>query len=295
MCTNPEAPWPAWDGSYDYNYEALVKRLSNYKDKIMSSDSIYLSGGEPTLHPRFLDLLKHIKKHFPEQKVKLLSNGRRFYYKDFTKKVLGINRNFEVDLSLCGHDRNAHERITRVPGSFNQSITGLKNLLLYKNKEQIIGIRHVITSLNYKYLKNFFRFMKEKFVLVDRIIIIFWEIEAQALNNIKELQINYRETRPYVEEIYPLLKYFKDIRFYHFPLCSLPDKFWPYIWRTLSKEEVEFLPACNKCNYRECCLGIPKSYLENIGESEFKSVRRKLIIKPKKDYHNPIKEIIKYN
>ena len=293
MCTNPDWPWPAWDNSYDYSYKAIVKRLEKVKERIKSDDSIYLTGGEPTLHPRFLDILEYISYHFPKQKIKLLTNGRRFFYKDFAKKVLEISNNFDIDLSIYGPTGNVHDGITRTINSFEQTIKGLDNLLLYRGEGQIIGTRFVITKLSYKYIDQFLKLIKKRFPLIDKLTLIFWEVENQAIKNFQSVKVNYIQVRPYIEKARPLLKYFKEIRFYHFPLCTISGEFWPYIWRTLPTDEVAFVPLCKQCQYKKYCLGIHKGYLEKMGTQEFKPIKEDFIIQKTNNFHCPILQVNK--
>jgi len=294
MCTNPDIPWPAWDGSYDYDYEIIIERFEKAKDKIELDEVIYLSGGEPTLHPRFLDILQYLSQHFPKQRIKLLSNGRRFIYKDFTKKVLETNSNFEIDLSIHGPNGDVHDTITRTENSFAQSINGLTNLLFYKKNSQAINIRFVITKLSYKYISQFLKLIKKRFPSVDSLIFIFWEAENQAVKNLETVKVNYRQVKPFIEEICPLLKKFKKVRLYHFPLCTISRKLWPFVWRTLPVDEVAFVSLCSQCKYREHCLGIPKSYLKKVGShKEFKPIKEDFIIQKTSHFYRPILEVKK--
>lgn len=290
MCTNPDWPWPAWDNSYDYGYKAIIKRIDKAKEQIQSDDSIYLTGGEPTLHPYFLDIFAYISQNFPNQRIKLLTNGRRFFYKDFTKKFLDLNNDFDIDLSIHGANSHIHDAITRTPGSFEQAMGGLENLLFYRDK-QMIGIRYVITKLSYQSINQFLEIIKKKFLSIDRIILIFWEIENQAIKNLESVKINHSQVRPYLEKIQPLIKDFKEIRFYHFPLCAIPEKFWPQVWRTLSKKDVDFVESCNRCLYKKYCLGIQKNYLKYIDNKEFVPIRRRLEIIETGDTFRPISEV----
>jgi len=290
MCTNPNPPWPAWDGSFDYSYDAIIERLEKVKEKIKLDDSIYLTGGEPTLHPQFLDILKYLTQNFPKQKITLLTNGRRFIYKDFTREVLGINDDFNIDVSLHGPTDYTYDKITRAPGSFKQTIKGLENLLFYK-KKQTIGIRFVITKLSYKYIAQFLEMVKKRFPSINKIIFLFWEPEGQAIKNLETIKISYNQVRPYLEKIQPSIKPLKEIRFYHFPLCTIPKRLWPYTWRTLRPDEVNFIKKCDKCYYKNYCLGIHKDYLKYMVSKDFRPINKKIKLKLGPNFHHPIQSL----
>lgn len=292
MCTNPIERWPSWDGSYDYSIDAITKRIDNKKEEFLKMDSIYLSGGEPTMNPSFLDLLKYLKNNFPDQRVKLLTNGRRFSYDDFAKKTLAINNNFEIDLSIYGPTEEVHDKITQTKNSFNQTTLGLENLLNYKKKGQIVGVRTVITGLSYKYIEQMLELIAVRFPTVDRVVIIFWEPEAQAIINQSEVEVKYDAVKTYLEKLsVNFLEQFRDVRFYHFPLCRLPMKLWPYMWRTLPKEEIEFVKECDDCNYKKYCLGIHKGYLENVEDNGFKAIKNDIKIIDSGFQYRPIRGI----
>jgi len=294
MCTNPDRPWLSLNGLPEegYDYEILIKRIKRLKEKITSSDAIILTGGEPTLHPRFLDIFRFICQNFPQQEIRILTNGRRFFYKDFTKSVLEAD-NLNIAVSLYGPTAKINDGITRVKNSFKQTIKGLENLLLYKNNNQIIEIRTVISQLSYQHLGQILDLIKKRFSSIDRVILIFMEIEGQADKNFKTVGISYSRVRPYLEKLYPLLNSFKELRLYHFPLCTLKSKFWPFVWRTLPTEEVAFASSCNQCQYKKYCLGIHNGYLEKLGSKEFSPIKENLFIQETGDFYHPIKGINK--
>ncbi len=293
MCTNPDRPWPAWDGSFDYDYQSLVKRIKKASQEIGAGDCLYLSGGEPTLHPYFLDLIKYLADNFPEQRIKLLTNGRRFFYSGFAKRFLAITDNLDVNLSIYGSNRKIHDAVTRSPGSFEQTISGLKNLLTFKKQGQLIDLRFVMTKLSYKGINELLELLAKDFSRLDRVILIFPEIENQAKKNLNSIKITYRQVRPYLKKSLPLFKNFKEVRLYHFPLCAIPENLWLYAWRTVSQEDVTFLPFCRKCEYRSYCLGIQKDYLKNIGSGDFGLIKKRVKIQETGNIHHPILSINK--
>lgn len=288
MCTNPDRPWPAWDNTFDYDYKSIIKRLRNKKSEIRSFDSLYITGGEPTLHPDFIKIFVFIKKNFPKQRIKLLTNGRRFAYGDFAEKILSINENLEIDLSLYGHNEKTHDAVTRAKNSFNQTTAGLANILKYKSNNQVVGVRLVQTKFSYRHIKDELVLLVKKFNDVDRVIIIFHELEAQAVKNLNAIGVSYSKAKPYFEKTYPILNKLEEVRFYHFPLCTLDAKLWPYIWRTLPRKEVSFLEICKQCQFNKSCLGVHKGYLKYMGTNDFKPVKKKIIFTKGDNFHHPI-------
>jgi len=295
MCTNPDRPWPAWDGSLSYDLESIKKRIEEQKERINEVDSIYLTGGEPTLHPNFLEIARYLNDNFPRQRIKLLTNGRRFSYDDFAKKFLETIKNIEVDLSIYGPDQKTHDQVTRARGSFEQTLKGLANLLKYKKDNQAIGVRTVLTSFSYREIFKTLKLIKDNFSEVDRVIVIFHEIEAQAVRNLELIKINYLDIQPYFGAIKSFLTSFKEIRFYHFPLCVIDQEFWPYVWKTLPNSEVSFVETCRACQLKEFCVGIHKGYLENISRQGFAAAKlgknKKIVFSG--DSYRPINKVEK--
>ena len=88
---------------------------------------LILSGGEPTMHPNFLDFVK-LGKRAGYPKVQTVTNGRMFAYPEFleTSAKNGLD---EITFSLHGHHAKLHDRLVGVPGAFEQESAGLKAAL----------------------------------------------------------------------------------------------------------------------------------------------------------------------
>ena len=84
---------------------------------------IILTGGEPSLHPEFLQILDYAKTKIP--RVMVQSNGTAFaeptYAKTFFEK-----KPFCVNFSLHG-PKEIHDYLTRIDGSFEATTTAIKN------------------------------------------------------------------------------------------------------------------------------------------------------------------------
>ena len=88
---------------------------------------LILSGGEPTIHPDYLSFVE-AGRRAGYRWVQTISNGRMFSYRRFADRALAAGLD-EATFSLHGHTPALHDRLTGVPGSFDQALRGLKNLL----------------------------------------------------------------------------------------------------------------------------------------------------------------------
>lgn len=296
MCTNPTG-FREKDSFKDYGLEVLKKRIKNLEifdeQKKLIDDKIILTGGEPTIHPDFFELIKFIRKEFPQDLIiELDTNGRRFYYPSFTRQLLSFG-NINLLISLHGYDAKTHDAVTRVPGSFYQTTTGIKNIIRCTNlglKE--LEIRVILTKLTYKCIERILAFIKNSFPEITRVVIIFMEMEGQAGKNVKVVGIRYKDVKKTINRIKKWISQFKEMRFYHFPLCVIDPTLWKYTWRTEPKYEVTFLDSCQQCLYKKYCLGIHKDYLKLVGGTEFSAIKNKnYTIEKGESFYHPIKNV----
>jgi MoaA/NifB/PqqE/SkfB family radical SAM enzyme len=266
-------------------YNGEKEFLENYRD------SFSISGGEPTLSNHLITIIKKINELFPKARIICLTNGRRFSYVDYAKEFLQLNSDLDLVISIHGHNPKLHDKITQTPGSFSQTVTGLRNIFRFKKSNQSIEIRVVIHQLNYKFLEEITKFIKINFPHINRLVFIFFEIEGQVIKNFSRLRLTYSELLPYINKIYDLITEFSEVRFYHFPLCTLPPKFFPYIWRTLPDFEISFPRNCKGCTLKEFCLGVHKGYLKYIGTSEFQPIKDNFCFEKGTNWHHPILKI----
>jgi MoaA/NifB/PqqE/SkfB family radical SAM enzyme len=115
---------------------------------------VVLSGGEPTLHPKFLEIVG-LARQLGYTHIQTISNGRRFCYPRFLQAAVrrGLG---EVTFSLHGHTAALHDTITRVPGSFAQALAGLRAALATPGL--IVSVDVVINALNLPKLRNILEF-----------------------------------------------------------------------------------------------------------------------------------------
>jgi sulfatase maturation enzyme AslB (radical SAM superfamily) len=272
-----------------------VKRFFDGNKEFMDDykDAFSVTGGEPTLNPEFIKIINKINSFFPGIRICLLTNGRMFSYERFARDVLSQNIKLELCISIHGHTPDLHDKITQTKNSFRQAISGIENILRFRKPNQILEIRIVMHRLNYKYLSNILRFVKFNISQADRVVLLFMELEGQAVRNFKTTSLTYYQLKPYLVNSYDLISSISNLRLYHFPLCTLPVDFFPFIWRTLPSFEVDFLKSCFECSLKEFCLGVHKGYLKLIGSAEFKPIKKNIKIKTRNNWHHPIIRLVR--
>ncbi len=126
----------------------LVRGRGNNATKVI------LSGGEPTIHPDFLEIVK-LAKEMRFQDVQVISNGRMFIYKDFIAAAVKAGMS-EVTFSMHGHNEKLHDSQTQVKDSFNQALSGLINAL--NTDGLIVNIDIVINKINVRNLRDIIKY-----------------------------------------------------------------------------------------------------------------------------------------
>lgn len=115
---------------------------------------LILSGGEPTLHPDYLRILKY-GQSAGYNGIQTVTNGRMFAYRGFLKEAVS-NGLTEITFSMHGHTRKLYESQSRIRGSFEQALAGLKNALGAAGL--IVNIDIVINKINLPFLDEIIRF-----------------------------------------------------------------------------------------------------------------------------------------
>lgn len=109
---------------------------------------LILSGGEPTIHPRYVDFIK-LGRLAGYSKIQTVTNGRLFAYQEFLDKCLAAGLS-EITFSLHGPNARIHDALVGVPGAFVQESAGLRRAL--DDGRPIVNVDIVINRGNVKVL-----------------------------------------------------------------------------------------------------------------------------------------------
>jgi sulfatase maturation enzyme AslB (radical SAM superfamily) len=237
-----------------------AKKL-NYKIPKLS-----LSGGEPTLHPRFLEVLAKINKKMPKTIISIMTNGGLFYEKAFTKKVLEVP-NVEVVLSLHGFNQESFLNLTKTPYAYDSSFNAIKNIYENLPKNKTFETRFVINNYNYKNIPKMLNFINPFISKIKEVPLVFLLFSTNAIKN--NLILKYSDVSSELKNLSHNFFIENKIKLYHFPFCVLDKKLWPYTINSIEKFRIKFLPKCTHCIKKNECTGIIKKYLDHYDDSEF--------------------------
>ncbi len=105
----------------------LLVRSQIIEGRRKGATRLILSGGEPTIHPNFIEFIK-LGRQLGYRKIQTVTNGRLFMYREFLEKCLNAGLT-EITFSIHGHDAKVHDALVGVPGAFDEEVQGLKNAL----------------------------------------------------------------------------------------------------------------------------------------------------------------------
>ncbi|MCB9593121.1 MAG: radical SAM protein [Sandaracinaceae bacterium] len=109
---------------------------------------LILSGGEPTIHPRYVDFIR-LGRLAGYPKIQTVTNGRLFAYQEFIDKCVAAGLS-EITFSLHGPNARVHDALVGVKGAFEQESAGLRKAL--DDGRPIVNVDIVINRGNVKVL-----------------------------------------------------------------------------------------------------------------------------------------------
>lgn len=244
--------------------------------------SLVLTGGEPTVHKNFLEVVKAAKETGYEI-IQIQSNGRTFSDEKFLDALIDAGAT-EFGPALHGHKAAIHDYLTRVPGSWKQTVKGMLNI---KDRGYPVAANGVVTKPNYRYLSQ----LGALFVKlgVSQYQFAFVHALGQADSNFDSIVPRVSLAAPYIHkgldvgiaagllvmvEAMPfcLMKgYEKCVSEFYIPEAAVFDAN-SYLedfnkWR--EKEGKVKFEKCKNCKYFKICEGPWREYPEKRGDSEF--------------------------
>lgn len=142
FCLDTDTPRGVYIPEEDVRREILRGREQLHADKII------LSGGEGSIHPKFVDFVRYAKE-VGYDRVQTVTNGvmfaKREFYRDTVDAGLG-----EITFSLHGHTAELHDRLTGTPGAFKKLMKGMMRAL--REDRIIVNVDVCINKQNVPYI-----------------------------------------------------------------------------------------------------------------------------------------------
>ncbi len=252
----------------DPSLESLQEFIGEQKDE----ECIAFTGGEPTLSEHLFKLLKYTRQKWPKKHIFIVSNGRRFSEKSYARELAELKLgNFKVGIPIFSHNPKIHDEITRVKGSFDETIKGIKNLV---GLGVDVEVRIIVNKMNYQEMSKTAEFIVKNLKGILRVVFINMKYTGNAFINRKKLFVRYSRLAPFIERATDLLlENDFDVKMFHFPLCLIERKYWDLAAGITKQEnELVFSKNCRGCSVKEKCPRIWISYLPLAGEKEFKAI-----------------------
>lgn len=115
--------------------------------------SLDIDGGEPTLHPQLNDTVA-LARSLGYSQVNVTTNGRKLGDESQALRLLSSGVT-SLLISLHGHTAEIHDRITRAPGSFDETVAGIRTAVRVLPAGVDFGVNITISKNNVAHLQEY--------------------------------------------------------------------------------------------------------------------------------------------
>ncbi|MHB2026979.1 MAG: radical SAM protein [Elusimicrobiota bacterium] len=278
------------------SYDSVVKTLIRKRRDRCSH--VTFTGGEPTLYPRFPDVLNAAKRL--GYRTYITTDASRLANPNYAKQVLPFLD--EICISIHADTAAVHDNLAESKGSFERVLAAFENIGRAKPMPYVLT-NTVVTQLNINKITATIEFLT-KFRIIRHCTISNLAPDGDALKNFLALAPRLSQIAALAK---PLARISKEngvtVRFFGVPLCllgsdwDLPnDLHWSprvtvergMVGEKIGLREIHspnpgrmrfYAPKCASCHIREIsCFGVFKTYYEHYGDGELVPVSRSPIL-----------------
>ncbi len=168
----------------------IINNLKKYNIK-----RIVITGGEPTLHPKFIEIINMLRSKFPSIEIRIQTNGTNPQIIKKLKKDPKIS----IQVSLDHYKKEIHEKL-RGKNTYEKVI---KTIEVSKEKGFYLIVYSTLTKMNIVDFNKFVEFLSNKNVDLFGFTIL--RLQGKAKNK-KELQLNTDEAFEFYKKVFELRK-----------------------------------------------------------------------------------------
>jgi MoaA/NifB/PqqE/SkfB family radical SAM enzyme len=243
--------------------------------------AVNLHGGETTTRRDVLDLLEKIQE-CGYSEIILQTNARKLSDIDFARKVIERGVCLVV-VSMHGKDSATHDSITRVSGSFEQAMQGIRNV---KTLGASVRTNTVVSKMNQGQIQEIASLLINEGV--DHINISALHTAGTAYRNFDQVTPRYRDVESEVVATAVMVDKAKvQITLEGFPYCCIrgaenyviewENEQFKMLFRSFVYDDYSEMmdrmhrvhgTPCMKCERKSICGGVYKEYAAKIGWSE---------------------------
>ncbi len=237
---------------FSYSRDFLMKYIDYLPPEL---EYIVMTGGEPTMQPDlFLETLDRVREKYQYTQVLLLTNGRSLSDEWLFEQVSKRHpKHFRIAIPIHGSTPDLHDYITRAPGSFEQTMLGLKRLM---SSDINVEIRIVVTKTNSDDLLNIAKLISDNFKKVYCINFIGLEPRGNCALNFDTVYIDHKSS---FEKSKPAIQYLVscgyDVGLYNYPLCAVDKDYWSIASKSISGYKNVYHKDCDRCDVKSICGG----------------------------------------
>ncbi len=265
------------------------KNWRGYMDKMRENgfERLTISGGEPTIHPDILPLIRYAKS-LGFKSIELQTNASMATADNVRKfKKAGVT---DTLISLHSHREEIFDRITVTEGVYKTVVDGIK---LFIAEGVNVMLSHVIIKWNVDDLVDYVRFCKREFPGMREILFFSMQPEARARKNmhiwphLPRVKENFSAA---LDECVKLGVGFRVDSQEGYPMCfvtghehrvDLHDVTDPEgtfgkdlsSFRVTERKKVK-LPQCKECFFEPACYGFWEGYFMLFGHDGIEPVAR---------------------
>lgn len=256
-------------------------------------ENILLSGGEPTIHPDFFRIVEYIRSK--GLMLSMLTNAQKLADNDFCEKLLQTAdcSKLDVTVAFLSHNAAKHDRLTQVPGSFDRSLAGVRQLIAHGVRTTI---KNNIVNYTYRDLPDFIRWVNQTFPPEATLLLVNIDVNGVALGNKNLVGVEFSESMPYLMAALDQviadrrIGIKRNVKVLTTPMCLIDPYYWGFIENKtrdtidaykvpsaeISNNPLQFdvgsdsgpmFKACQGCDLRSICPGAWRSFKEVYDES----------------------------
>ena len=280
----------------DLSMQEFMKSLRDIG--VSENDDIRISGGEPSLHPNFLEIIAGAGESGSSVWV---STTASYFANPNHLGRLDEKHRCLFDVRLYAHRPDLHDELTRTPGSFSRTVKGLRNLIALRKEQQFsytVGVRLLLARQTLPYLAETALFAIHELKMDSVCVIMLIESESTHRSSAFFPMLRARQE---IARLFRAVGENRRLSLTGLPLCILPrelalkeisggdsgrarnpkgdhDVFYYHDTLSGSKpkkiynnQEELYNPmpqSCICCNAHNYCAGLPKWYWTEFGDTE---------------------------